>query len=175
RSAALLERLYHAELVPREKKPQVIDTRRSCGPYMVSVDESPMVLLDACSQIATLTDGFAASAVLQGLYEGRFDRCSWANPDSTVTPAPELEAYAKLLLDKAPAGLTEVAFVAAGGAEANEKALRIARLHGPAAARTRDLAFDGSVHGRPSLAVGAASRAAKRKGGELPGSAAATG
>ncbi len=169
RSAELLERLYHGELVPREKKPQVIDTRRSCGPYLVSVDSPPMVLLDACSQIATLTDGFAASAQLRGLYEGRLDRCLWANPDTTVTPAPELDEYAAYLRGKAPAGLDEVAFVAAGGAEANEKALRIARLHGPDPARKRVLAFDGSFHGRTFLTLGATSNAAKRKGVDMPG------
>lgn len=169
RSAALLERLYHGELVPREKKPQVVDTRRSCGPYLVTVDEPPMVLLDACSQIATLTEGFAHPGVLQGLYEGRFDRCLWANPDTAITPAPELDDYAAYLLSKAPAGLTEVAFVAAGGAEANEKALRLARLHGPDPARKRVLAFEGSFHGRTFLTLGATSNAAKRKGVDLPG------
>ncbi len=169
RSTELLERLYHGELVPREKKSLVIDTRRSCGPYMVSVDDSPMVLLDACSQIATLTDGFAHPGVLQGLYEGRFDRCLWANPDNTVTPAPELDEYAAYLLSKAPAGLDHVAFVAAGGAEANEKALRIAQLHGPDPKRKRVLAFDGSFHGRTFLTLGATSNAAKRKGVDLPG------
>lgn len=169
RSAELLERLYHGELVPREKKPHVLDTRRSCGPYMVTVDEPPMVLLDACSQIATLTDGFAPPRVLQGLYEGRFDRCLWANPDNTVTPAPELDEYAALLLDKAPAGLEHVAFVAAGGAEANEKALRLARLHGPDPTRKRVLAFDGSFHGRTFVTLAATSNASKRKGVDLPG------
>jgi 4-aminobutyrate aminotransferase-like enzyme/GNAT superfamily N-acetyltransferase len=169
RSAALLDRLYHGELIPREKKPQVIDTRRSCGPYMVSVDEPPMVLLDACSQIATLSDGFASSSVLQGLYEGRFDRCAWANPDNTVAPAPELDEYAKLLLDKAPAGLEHAAFVAAGGAEANEKALRLARLHAVDPRRKRVLAFDGSFHGRTFVTLAATSNPAKRKGVDLPG------
>lgn len=170
KSAALLERLYHGELVPREKKPQVIDTRRSSGPYMVTVDDPPMVLLDACSQIATLTDGFAPSSLLAGLYEGRFDRCLWANPDNTVTPAPELDEYAALLLSKAPAGLEHVTFVTAGGAEANEKALRLARLHGPdPIGRKRVLAFDGSFHGRTFVSLAATSNAAKRKGVDLPG------
>ncbi|MCA9683222.1 MAG: aminotransferase class III-fold pyridoxal phosphate-dependent enzyme, partial [Myxococcales bacterium] len=173
RSEALLERLYHGELVPREKKPQVIDTRRCCGPYLVSIDEAPMVLLDACSQIATLTHGFAHPAMLRGLYEGRFDACLWANPDSTVVASPELDAYAELLIAKAPAGLAHASFVGAGGAEANEKALRLARLHGFDAAgragRTRVLAFDGSFHGRTLITLGATSNPAKRKGVVLPG------
>ena len=173
RSEALLERLYHGELVPREKKPQVIDTRRCCGPYLVSIDEAPMVLLDACSQIATLTHGFAHPAVLRGLYEGRFDACLWANPDSTVVASPELEAYAALLRSKAPAGLDHVTFVGAGGAEANEKAMRLARLNGPQGAdgrpRNRVLAFEGSFHGRTFLTLGATYNPSKRKGVDMPG------
>ncbi|PRP99367.1 putative L-lysine-epsilon aminotransferase [Enhygromyxa salina] len=169
RSAALLERLYHGELVPRERKPQVIDTRRSCGPFMVSVDEPPMVLLDACSQIATLSHGFAHPGILAGLHEGRFDGCLWANPDSTVTPSPELDDYGAYLLSKAPAGLDHATFVCAGGAEANEKALRIARLNSPDPTRRRVLAFEGSFHGRTLVSLGATSNPAKRKGVDMPG------
>lgn len=169
RSRALLERLYRGELVPRERKPQVIDTRRSCGPYLVSIDERPMVLLDACSQIATLAHGFAHPGILQGLYEGRFDRCLWANPDTTLGPAPELDAYARYLVAKAPAGLEQVAWACAGGAEANEKAFRLARLHGPDPTRKRVLAFDGSFHGRTLLSLAATSNPAKRKGVDMPG------
>jgi 4-aminobutyrate aminotransferase-like enzyme/predicted N-acetyltransferase YhbS len=169
RSRELLERLYHGELVPRERKPQVIDTRRSCGPFMVSVDDPPMVLLDACSQIATLTQGFAHQGILKGLHEGRFDRCLWANPDNTVSSAPELEEYASLLLSKAPAGLEHVAFMCAGGAEANEKALRLARQNGPGPDRHRVLAFEGSFHGRTLVTLGATSNPAKRKGVDFPG------
>lgn len=170
RSEALLERLYAGELVPREKKPQVVDTRRSAGPYLVSVDEPPMVLLDACSQIATLTHGFAHPGVLRGLFEGRFDRCLWANPDTRVgEAAPELEAYAAYLKSKAPAGLEHVAFVGAGGAEANEKAFRLARMHAPSPGRKRVLAFDGSFHGRTFVSLAATSNPLKRKGVEMPG------
>src|SRR5204863_231690 len=105
RSERLLERLHHGELVPRERKPHVIDTRRCCGPFMVTVDEPPMVLLDACSQIATLSHGFADPNLLRALHEGRFDGCLWANPDSVATEVPELDEFAALLHRKAPAGL----------------------------------------------------------------------
>ena len=169
RSEQLLERLYHAELMPRERKPQVIDTRRCSGPFMVTVDEPPMVLLDACSQIATLSHGFADPNILRGLHEGRFDNCLWANPDSVATEVSELAEFAKLLRSKAPAGLDQVAFACAGGAEANEKAMRLARLHGPDPTRRRVLAFDGSFHGRTLITLGATSNPAKRKGVDLPG------
>src|SRR5690242_4235889 len=103
RSERLLERLYHGELTPRERKPQVVDTRRCWGPFMVTVDEPPMVLLDACSQIATLSHGFADPNMLRALHEGRFDDCLWANPDSVATEVPELAEFAALLRSKAPA------------------------------------------------------------------------
>jgi 4-aminobutyrate aminotransferase-like enzyme/GNAT superfamily N-acetyltransferase len=169
RSERLLERLHHGELVPRERKPQVIDTRRCWGPYMVTVDDPPMVLLDACSQIATLSNGFADPHMLRALHEGRFDGCLWANPDNLATEVPELAEFAALLRTKAPAGLNEAAFVCAGGAEANEKALRLARLHGPDPTRRRVLAFDGSFHGRTLVTLGATSNPQKRKGVDLPG------
>jgi 4-aminobutyrate aminotransferase-like enzyme/predicted N-acetyltransferase YhbS len=169
RSEQLLERLHHGELVPRERKPHVIDTRRCCGPFMVTVDEPPMVLLDACSQIATLSHGFADPHLLRALHEGRFDGCLWANPDSVATDVAELDEYAALLRSKAPAGLDQVAFACAGGAEANEKALRLARLHGPDPTRRRVLAFDGSFHGRTFVTLAATSNPAKRKGVDLPG------
>lgn len=169
RSEQLLERLYHGELVPRERKPHVIDTRRCCGPFMVTVDDPPMVLLDACSQIATLSHGFADPNLLRALHEGRFDGCLWANPDSVATDVAELDEYAALLHRKAPVGLDQVAFACAGGAEANEKALRLARLHGADPTRRRVLAFDGSFHGRTFVTLGATSNPAKRKGVDLPG------
>lgn len=153
-SAALLERLYAEGLVAREKKPYVIDTRRCHGPMLVSVDQNPMVLLDACSQIATLTHGFAHEQMVQGIHEGRFDACLWHNPDVRVTRSPELEEYTEGLLAHAPAGLQHVCFVGAGGAEANEKALRIARLHCKDGDRKhRVLAFRHSFHGRTLVAL----------------------
>ncbi len=169
-SAALLERLYAGDFVPREKKPYVIDTRRCHGPMLVSVDEAPMILLDACSQIATLTHGFAHEKMVQGIHEGRFDRCLWHNPDVRVTRSPELEEYAEGLLAHAPAGLKHVCLVGAGGAEANEKALRIARLHCPdAEKRKRVLAFRHSFHGRTLVSLMATWNPVKREPFEFAG------
>jgi 4-aminobutyrate aminotransferase-like enzyme/GNAT superfamily N-acetyltransferase len=169
-SDALLERLYAGELVAREKKPYVVDTRRCHGPMLVSVDANPMVLLDACSQIATLTHGFAHEQMVQGIHEGRFDACLWHNPDVRVTRSPELEEYEDGLLAHAPAGLKHVCFVGAGGAEANEKALRIARLHCPDGDRKhRVLAFRHSFHGRTLVALMSTWNPAKRGPFEFEG------
>jgi 4-aminobutyrate aminotransferase-like enzyme/GNAT superfamily N-acetyltransferase len=152
RSAALLERLYAGDFVPREKKEMVVDTRRSWGPLMASIDDPPLIVLDACSQIATLTHGFYHPAIVKALYGGRFAGCLWSNPDTLLRHVPEVSAYAEALRRLAPASLDHVSFVGAGGSEANEKALRIARLHAPppvgATPRRRVLAFEGSFHGR---------------------------
>ncbi len=171
-SEAWLERLYAGELVPREKKPLVVDTRRSWGPLMVSVDERPLVVLDACSQIATLTHGFAHPGMLAAVDGGRFDSCLWSNPDTRVRRVKELEAFVEALKRRAPPGLEHVSVVGAGGAEANEKALRIARLHAPPASagpRTRVLAFQGGFHGRTWVSLGATWNPKKRGPFELAG------
>ncbi len=170
RSTALLERMYAADFIPREKKPMVVDTRRSCGPYMASIDPEPLVILDACSQIATLTHGFAHPALIRELYDGRFAHCLWSNPDTTVHHSPELQAYAEALQRLAPPALDHVTFVGAGGAEANEKALRIARLHAPSgAARRRVLAFKQGFHGRTFASLMATWNPAKRGPFEIEG------
>jgi 4-aminobutyrate aminotransferase-like enzyme/GNAT superfamily N-acetyltransferase len=107
--------------------------------------------VDACSQIATLTHGFYHPGIARALYTGRFDRCLWSNPDTAVHHVPELAAYAEAMQRLAPPALEHVSFVAAGGAEANEKALRIARLHAPPPVdgpRRRIFAFRDSFHGR---------------------------
>ncbi|MCA9659399.1 MAG: aminotransferase class III-fold pyridoxal phosphate-dependent enzyme, partial [Myxococcales bacterium] len=155
------------------KKPMVVDTRRSCGPYMVSIDPKPLVLLDACSQIATLTHGFAHPEMLRALYDGRFAGCLWSNPDTTVHHAPELQGYAEALRRLAPPALDHVTFVCAGGAEANEKALRIARMHAPPAVdgveRRRILAFKNGFHGRTLASLMATWNPKKRGPFELAG------
>ncbi|MDC0718970.1 aminotransferase class III-fold pyridoxal phosphate-dependent enzyme [Nannocystis bainbridge] len=171
-SAALLERFYGGGFTVREKKPMVVDTRRSSGPYMVSVDARPLTLLDACSQIATLTHGFYHPGIVKALYTGRFDHCLWSNPDTTVHHVPELAAYEEALERLAPPALDHVSFVCAGGAEANEKALRIARLHAPPPVdgpRRRVLAFRDGFHGRTLATLAATWNPDKRAPFEFEG------
>lgn len=171
-SAALLERFYGGDFTVREKKAQVVDTRRSWGPFMVSIDHKPLSLLDACSQIATLTHGFYHPAIARAMYTGRFDGCLWSNPDTAVHHVPELAAYAEALQRLASPALEHVSFVAAGGAEANEKALRIARQHAPppvAGPRRRIFAFRDSFHGRTLATLMATWNPEKRAPFELAG------
>ncbi len=166
-----LGRLYEGGVVAREKKPQVIDTRRSYGPHLVSVDDDPMVLLDACSQIATVTHGARHPKMVRDLYDGRFGAALWSNPDTTVgAPNPVLADYAAALLERAPAGMSYVCFTAAGGAEANEKAFRIARLRTEATgAKRRVLAFESGFHGRTHISLMATWNKVKRGPFELEG------
>ncbi|MEZ4452789.1 MAG: aminotransferase class III-fold pyridoxal phosphate-dependent enzyme [Nannocystaceae bacterium] len=173
RSEALLERLHAGDFVPRERAPMVVDTRRSSGPFLASIDDAPRVILDASSQIATLTHGFAHPGILRGLDDGDFAGCLWSNPDTAVHHVPEVAAYAEALRRVVPVGLVHVSMVAGGGSEANEKALRIARLHAPAPAdgraRTRVIALEGSFHGRTWASVQATGRSDARGGFLLPG------
>jgi 4-aminobutyrate aminotransferase-like enzyme/GNAT superfamily N-acetyltransferase len=163
--------LYAGDFVAKEKKPQVIDTRRCSGPYLVSVDDEPMVLLDACAQIATLTHSFAHPTMLAAVHEGRFDPVLWSNPDASQLGHEVLENYAKGLIERAPAGLEHVAFCVAGGAEANEKAFRIARMHAPdqKPERRRVLAFQQGFHGRTLVSLGATWNPVKRGPFEFEG------
>ncbi len=171
-SKAWLDRLHAEHFVPIERKAQVLDPRRCIGPWMVTVDESPMVLLDACSQIATLTHGFASNPLLRAVYEGHFDEVLWANP-TTREGHPILEQYGQALLAAAPAGLRYASFLTAGGAEANEKAMRLARLSFGAGEATqkrrRVLAFENSFHGRTFASLMATWNPEKRAAFELEG------
>ena len=170
-SERVLGALYAGDFVPSEKKPMVVDTRRSIGPYMASIDEPALTVLDACSQIATLTHGFRNPWIVRDHYSGRFDDVLASNPDSSDHRISAMHAFANALRVVAPPGLAHVCFVAAGGAEANEKALRIARLvvGGSADARRRVMAFRGGFHGRTWAALMATSNPAKRGGFELSG------
>src|SRR5690606_28296111 len=69
--------------------------------------------------------------------------------------------------------LEHISFVCAGGAEANEKALRIARLHAPrnndGSVGKRVLAFECGFHGRTFASLMATWNPAKRGPFELSG------
>ena len=159
-----LERLYAGNRMAREKKPGVFDHARSFGPFMCSVDDEALCVLDAMSQTATLADGFAPDAVVAALHQGAFDGLLHHNPESADHPAAE--AYREQLRSTV-AGLPEVTFTNSG-AEANEKAIALAALHAPPGTR-RVLAFEGSFHGRTLLALHATWNPTKRQPFEMPG------
>ncbi len=54
----MLDRLYRGNFVPQEKKALVADLNKSKGAFLASVDDNPLVLFDAASQIATSVQAF---------------------------------------------------------------------------------------------------------------------
>jgi RHH-type transcriptional regulator, proline utilization regulon repressor / proline dehydrogenase / delta 1-pyrroline-5-carboxylate dehydrogenase len=165
-SEAWLQRLYVGDRVVKEKKPCVVDHMRSAGPWMVSVDDAPLSVLDAMSQTATVCAGFCEDSVARAYIEGAFGDSALRCPDTSWGgPHPEVEAYAETLRALVP-GLAHVSFTSSG-AEANEKAYALCMSSRPHARRL--LAFEGSFHGRTLLALHASFNPAKRAPFELPG------
>ncbi len=166
-SAVWLERFYGGDFLPREKKPAVVDLRHCQGPFLRSVDDDPLQIVDAASQIASLAAGFRPGRVQAALDEGAFDPYLVAAHDvRSPEAAPAVEAFVEGLLEVAAPGLEHVCLVN-GGAEANEKAFHIAQRHGPGGKRV--LAFEGSFHGRTLLSLYATWNPVKRAPYELPG------
>ncbi|MEZ4404229.1 MAG: aldehyde dehydrogenase family protein [Kofleriaceae bacterium] len=161
-----LIRLYAGDRVVREKKPAVFDHLRSAGPWFVSVDDQPLSVLDSMAQTATVCGGFGEDPVVQALVEGEFGDTLTTVDDTAAGETWAAGEYAATLRHLVP-GLPHVTFVASG-AEANEKALALCRINGPAAA-SKILAFEGSFHGRTMLAIHATHSPAKRAPYELPG------
>lgn len=166
KSEEWLTRLYAAERVVREKKPPVFDHLRSAGPWLVSVDQEPMSVLDGMSQTATLCGGFSEDRVVRGYTEGEFGDTLVLGGDPSVVSHESEEQFATVLRQMVP-GLPEVSY-ANSGAEANEKALALARLHCESDS-SKVLAFEGSFHGRTLLALSATYNPAKRGPFEIAG------
>ncbi|HEX4449755.1 MAG TPA: aldehyde dehydrogenase family protein [Kofleriaceae bacterium] len=166
-SEALLARLYAGDRVAKEKKPPVFDHLRSAGPWMISIDDDPLAVLDGMSQTATVVGGFAEDPVVRAYTEGEFATTIVANRDTAIAETWAVTDYANTLRQLVP-GLPHVTFVASG-AESNEKALALCRINCERKAATKILAFDGSFHGRTLLAVHATHSPSKRAPFELPG------
>ncbi len=166
RSAAMLRRLYHDDLLPQEKKNLVIDLRASKGPYLASIDEDPLVIFDAASQIASLGLGFQADPYLKALIEGDLTNDLLANLENTPTSKAWLKKYSQLLQNQAWPKIQHTSFTSAG-AEANEKAFDLCRLNGPGGRRI--IAFAGSFHGRTLMALQATYNPQKRAQFEFSG------
>lgn len=167
RSGALLERFYGGDFLPREKKPAVIDLRRSQGPYLRSVDDDPLQIVDSASQIASHAAGVRPAAAQAALDEGAFDPyLGAAPPPAHPISRPAVSALRDAIRAVASPGLRYVTFCN-GGAEANEKAFHLARQNGPGGRRI--LAFHGSFHGRTLLALYSTWNPIKRAPYQLPG------
>lgn len=166
-SDAWLVRLYAGERVVREKKPAVFDHLRSFGAWFVSVDDEPLSLLDGMSQTATLCGGFAEDLVVRAFVEGGFGDTLVTSADTSAAEHETAQALATTLRHLVP-GLPHVTF-ANSGAEANEKALALCRLHAKNPLAHKVLAFEGSFHGRTLLALHATYNPKKREPFEIAG------
>ncbi|MEO6772974.1 MAG: aldehyde dehydrogenase family protein [Kofleriaceae bacterium] len=167
KSEALLARLYAGDRVPKEKKPPVFDHLRSAGPWMVSIDDEPLCVLDGMSQTATVVGGFAEDPVVRAYTEGEFADTLIANDDTGLGETWAATDYANTLRQLVP-GLPHVTFVASGS-ESNEKAMALCRINCERPDATKVLAFDGSFHGRTLLSVHATHSPSKRAPFELAG------
>lgn len=168
RSRAMLDRLYKGHFVPQEKKAPVADLVRSKGAFLVSVDDDPLVLFDAASQIATLGAGFMADTWQNAYEDGELDYAienTWdfamADDGSALCKdAREAKArFERFLNEKTHHRFSSIAY-GAGGAEANEIAFDLCRQHGPGG--TRIIAFEGAFHGRTIMALQATYNKEKR-------------
>lgn len=173
RSEAMLKRLYQGDFIPKEKKEPVVDLSWSGGPYLSSIDDDPLVILDAGSQIASLGLGMAADTFARALDDGEMCENLVANLDLTQEhnqknsqQSTVVEDYSNLLCKFAWSSIKYTSYTV-GGAEANEKAFDLCRRHGTGG--TRVIAFDGSFHGRTLAALHATHNPAKRTPFEFKG------
>lgn len=166
RSEAAMARLIGDAFVPADKKPPVLDLFRSTGPYLASIDDDPLVLLDAAAQIATHAGGLNPPPLLEALWTGAFGDRPILNPDTRRQIAPETARLAARLRRAAGPELPHVAFCGSG-AEANELALRVAARQRPG--RTQLVAFRGAFHGRTMAVLHATWNPAKRERFEIAG------
>ncbi len=166
RSQALMARLVGGDFVPDDRKPPIVDLFRSNGPYLASVDDDPLVVFDAASQIASHAGGLNPPKVLEALWSGRFGPWPLVPSPPPGETTPELVTLAAALRRASAPDLQHVAFCNSG-AEANELALRAAARQRPG--RRAVVAFEGSFHGRSLLALHATWNPSKRLRFELEG------
>lgn len=169
RSRGMLDRLYKGHFIPKEKKTPVADLQRSRGAYLASVDDNPLILFDAASQIATLGAGFNADTFQNAYDQGQFDLNLLHNYDLSLT----IEDTSELAIDAQQARTELESFLhnqsdhvfssiayGSSGAEANEIAFDLCRQNGPGG--TRIIAFEGAFHGRTIMALQATYNKEKR-------------
>jgi succinylglutamate-semialdehyde dehydrogenase len=169
RSQNYLDRLYKNNFVPAEKKLLIADLNKSRGAYLASIDDDPLVLFDAASQIATLGSGFYADMYQNAYDTHEFDLSLLSNfdlaQDLPTNSEQELDAlkarelFESFLHEKSHHQFSSISY-GAGGAEANEIAFDLCRQHGPGG--TRIIAFEGSFHGRTIMSLQATYNKEKR-------------
>lgn len=169
KSQMMLDQLYLNNFVPKDKKEAVIDLARSNGAFLASIDDNPLVLIDAASQISSLVAGFNA-AKFQDAYDTQKLNASLLTnidlafnnyaDDFYVNDAKEAKKEFEFLLHSYSHHKFKSIAYGSSGAEANEIALDLARQNGPGG--TKIIAFAGSFHGRTLLSLQATYNKEKR-------------
>jgi RHH-type transcriptional regulator, proline utilization regulon repressor / proline dehydrogenase / delta 1-pyrroline-5-carboxylate dehydrogenase len=166
RSDAYRARLVAGDFLPDDKKPPVLDMHHASGPYLASIDDEPLILFDAASQIATHAGGINPPEILEAMWTGDFDDVLAINPDTRRERSAHVEWLADRLREATDDTLPYVA-LCGSGAEANELALRVAAKQ--RTGRHKIVAFEGSFHGRTMAVLHATWNPAKRERFELKG------
>ncbi len=135
--------VFHSWSAQKALKPMVIAGAQGC--YMWDYDGNRY--LDFSSQLVNINIGHQHPKVVAAIAEQ-------AGKLATIAPQHANEARgqaAKLITDLAPEGMNKV-FFTNGGADANENAIRMARLH---TGRPKVLSFYRSYHGNTGSAINA--------------------
>ena len=162
-SVARLKQIYDTGLIPAEKKPFLIDLKRSVGPYLAIADSDEFIL-DGCSQIATLGLGFNASPLFAPSHHIE----SWTGDFRSKNIRAFADAYRNLLQRLLGLDNYKVHF-SSSGAEAVEIALGLCFDNRANKLARRVLAFEGSFHGRMMVALASTSNPKKRAPFAWPG------
>ncbi len=139
--------MYGDGVVPAEKKPFLVDLKRSAGPFL-AIQDADVVILDAASQIATMGLGLNHGA----LFGAAQYLSSWIDDNESGEFLGLRKAFADLLLRKLGSQNHSIAFCNSG-AEAIERALAVCFENRRDKSAERVLAFTGSFHGRTKFAL----------------------
>lgn len=138
---------YDRRMIPAEKKPFLIDLRRSAGP-LLAVDGDQFIL-DVASQIASKGLGFNAGAMFGA---AQFLE-TWTGADKSATVQQVRNAFQDLLSRMLEWDDLHVQ-LCNSGAEANETALGMCFNNRSHRAARKVIAFEGAFHGRMMIALG---------------------
>ncbi len=162
----VLENLYKNKIIPREKKPYIIDYKKSMGPYMALAGSETRYLLDASSQIASLTLGFNPTA----LFGCAHIYSNWTN-DLYSETANDIKRAFKYIISK-QIGLKNIGLsFTNSGSESNELAFIMSynKTRNDYPNSKKVLAFEGSFHGRMLTSLFSTWNKTKREPFEIPG------
>ena len=163
KSLARLKQIYDPGLIAPEKKPFLVDLKKSIGPYLAIADCDDFIL-DGCSQIATLGLGFNASPLFAPCHHIE----SWTGDYQTENIRTVARSYRDLLKRLLGHQDYNVQFCSSG-AEAVEIGLGLCFENRKHKAARKVLAFEGSFHGRMMVALASTANPKKREPFAWPG------